>query len=66
MESLQIEGVTTLQVFTPKEVSVIRDTILDIKFPEFREIKEQLVLGGFGALGNPSSHHHPYVMTCFP
>tara|TARA_B100000131_G_scaffold13422_1_gene13859 strand:- start:163 stop:1083 length:921 start_codon:yes stop_codon:yes gene_type:complete len=61
MEPLQIEGVTTLQVFTPEEVSVIRDTILDIKFPEFREIKGQLVLGGFGALGNPSSHHHPYI-----
>jgi hypothetical protein len=61
MEHLQQEGVTTIQIFTAQEISLIRETILKIKFPEFLEIKEKLVLGGFGALGNPSSHHHPYI-----
>jgi len=35
------------------------------EFPEFNEFKDvkdfKFVLGGFGALGNPSSFHHPLI-----
>lgn len=54
-------GYTIIQVLTPEEVSVYhRGLMLDMKhFPEYVEGHDlgKQVLGGFGALGNPSSFH---------
>jgi hypothetical protein len=60
-------GVITVQVLNDKTRKKWEDRIWSAmdEFPEYRRTGRtvQRVLGGFGALGNPSSFHHPTVQT---
>ena len=58
------EGYLTFKVFEPSELSELREQFRNTckDFPEFSEVKnEEYVLGGFGALGNPSSFHNYFT-----
>jgi len=58
------EGYTTFKVFEEDELPKLRDQFLQTcrEFPEFSDAKNnQYVLGGFGALGNPSSFHNYFI-----
>ncbi|CAJ1385757.1 unnamed protein product [Effrenium voratum] len=68
---LRTEGVRTVPIFPDAEESrvsrkALRRELLQAlqEFPEFLPGAEKLVLGSFGALGNPSSFHHPAVRRC--
>jgi len=60
-------GFTVIQVLAPEEVQVYHDSLLNDmrEFPEYVEGHDlgKQVLGGFSALGNPSSFHCPTVRT---
>lgn len=58
------DGYITLKVFEPQELPYLRNQFKKScdEFPEFSEVKnEEYVLGGFGALGNPSSFHNYFT-----
>eukprot|EP00931_Biecheleriopsis_adriatica_P033975 TRINITY_DN19677_c0_g1_i2.p1 TRINITY_DN19677_c0_g1~~TRINITY_DN19677_c0_g1_i2.p1 ORF type:complete len:441 (-),score=40.93 TRINITY_DN19677_c0_g1_i2:25-1347(-) len=53
-------------VLSPQEAERQRSRLIEAcgQFPEFLPGAHRLVLGSFGALGNPSSFHHPEVRRC--
>ena len=58
------EGYITFKIFEDNELSFLRKEFQNTckDFPEFLEVKdEEFVLGGFGALGNPSSFHNYFT-----
>lgn len=59
--NLSKDGVETLHVIN--ELNDIQDSFshMESSFPEFTLNTSPLVLGGFGAYGNPSSFHNPLV-----
>lgn len=61
-QELLDNGVFTLQIISPEEAAEYRRNFLQAvteESPEFWEDAPAYVVGGFGALGNPSSFHHP-------
>lgn len=57
-------GIHTIQIFEINELENLRTEFLEEckKFPEFEKNENyKFVLGGFGALGNPSSFHNNFV-----
>ena len=63
MSSLQQNGYITIPIYSLDEIENIQKELDDIisNFQEFKPNTNQFVLGGFGALGNPSSFHNPLV-----
>jgi hypothetical protein len=58
------EGYLIFKVFEPSELPELRKNFKEAckDFPEFLEVTdEEYVLGGFGALGNPSSFHNYFT-----
>ena len=59
------KGYVLFKVFNTEDLPRLREVFLETcrGFPEFKERVEdfQFVLGGFSALGNPSSFHNPFV-----
>ena len=61
---IRTEGYTTVKVFEEDELPKLREQFLQTcrDFPEFSGANNnQYVLGGFSALGNPSSFHNYFV-----
>tara|TARA_B110000008_G_C16965958_1_gene562016 strand:+ start:1804 stop:2808 length:1005 start_codon:yes stop_codon:yes gene_type:complete len=61
---LQTKGYITLPIFDTEEREELCKELQAItaKFQEFKKLEEDgLVMGGFGAFGNPSSFHNPWV-----
>eukprot|EP00747_Dinoflagellata_sp_TGD_P060424 gnl/TRDRNA2_/TRDRNA2_152025_c5_seq1.p1 gnl/TRDRNA2_/TRDRNA2_152025_c5~~gnl/TRDRNA2_/TRDRNA2_152025_c5_seq1.p1 ORF type:complete len:472 (-),score=73.23 gnl/TRDRNA2_/TRDRNA2_152025_c5_seq1:29-1402(-) len=65
-QNLWHDGIAVLPVFSSAEVAKLKVALraASLDFPEFLPGARRLVLGGFGALGNPSSFHHPLVRHC--
>lgn len=66
IEKLYINGVTTIPVLSSSQLEEYRKLLKQemTQFPEYlRNTTNKLVyvLGGFGALGNPSSFHNPTI-----
>jgi hypothetical protein len=63
MDQLYSNGVATLSLFNNSELSGVRDEFWKTvkEFPEFLPNADTFILGAFGALGNPSSFHNPFV-----
>ena len=66
IEKLYINGVTTIPILSSSKLDEYRNKLKQEmeKFPEYlRNSNNKLVyvLGGFGALGNPSSFHNPTI-----
>lgn len=61
---LQTQGYITLPIYDEKSRTSLRSELqaLTKKFQEFQKLRDDgLVMGGFGAFGNPSSFHNPWV-----
>lgn len=65
-QSLHEDGVITVRVCTAGRAAQLKVALRQAvdEFPEFVPGANRLVLGSFGALGNPSSFHHPLVRHC--
>jgi hypothetical protein len=66
IKTLYTDGVCVIPVLTSKELKCYHTHFYkELKhFPEYKENnKNPLVVGGFGALGNPSSFHNTTVRT---
>ncbi|CAK8994067.1 unnamed protein product [Durusdinium trenchii] len=61
--SLLEDGVQVLKVLDLDLRAQLRQRLLQ-EFPEFVPGAQKLVLGSFGALGNPAAFHHPVVREC--
>ena len=62
--TLRTRGYITLEVFDDAEREQLKRElkIVTQKFQEYRKLEcDGLVMGGFGAFGNPSSFHNPWV-----
>lgn len=63
--SLTDDGVLVIPVLGADVLRIRRELRSAMaSFPEFQTGAKRLVLGSFGALGNPSSFHHPSVRKC--
>ncbi|CAE7563522.1 unnamed protein product [Symbiodinium natans] len=63
--SLSSDGVLVLPVLGADVMCIRRQLRAAMaSFPEFQKGADRLVLGSFGALGNPASFHHPCVRRC--
>lgn len=61
MATLIKDGVQTLKIF---ENDFESDFVkMEKEFPEYQKDAFPFVLGGFGAFGNPSSFHHPFIKS---
>jgi len=62
---MEKRGYILFKAFSPGDLPRLREVFLETcqNFPEFKEkvTDFQFVLGGFSALGNPSSFHNPFV-----
>lgn len=61
---LDINGYITVPIYPENDLKGLRQEFLNEckNFQEFKTIpNNEFVLGGFGALGNPSSFHNPFV-----
>ena len=61
---LQTKGYITIPIFDAGERTELLKELQAItaKFQEYKKLEENgLVMGGFGAFGNPSSFHNPWV-----
>ena len=62
--TLRTRGYITLEVFSNEERAKLKNELKSVtqKFQEYKKLMEDgLVMGGFGAFGNPSSFHNPWV-----
>jgi hypothetical protein len=66
IQNLIRTGITSIQIYDTKELPKLQqqfdETLLN--FPEYKKNNDEnrvYVLGGFAALGNPSSYHNEYV-----
>lgn len=65
MEALETDGVTVIPIMEQTETDLFRRAFQECSFPEFEPhtATQPYVMGAFGAYGNPSSFHNPYIRT---
>tara|TARA_B110000977_G_C11087276_1_gene495167 strand:- start:4098 stop:5021 length:924 start_codon:yes stop_codon:yes gene_type:complete len=58
-----MQGYHIISCINPEKLPKIREQIIKgfKEFPEYKPLATDYVLGGFAALGNPGSFHHPYI-----
>lgn len=58
-----MEGYQVIPCIVPEKINEVRYKLMEVfkDFPEYLPNASEYVLGGFAALGNPASFHHPYI-----